>query len=74
MAWCGVEGTTEVGRYLGSARNGGVWGTSDDFEVVCNEALLSRGRGPAIHSMILINSINQANELPHVVGEYFVFN
>ena len=41
--WCGFGGHTEVGRYLGSARNG-AWGTSGDLELVCNEAVLSRGK------------------------------
>ena len=39
--WCGCGGHTEVGRYLGSARNG-AWGTSGDLKLVCNEAVLSR--------------------------------
>ena len=39
---------TERGRYLGSARNG-VWRTSGGLERACNEAVLSRGRGPGIH-------------------------
>ena len=30
--------------YLGSARNG-VWGTSGDLTVACNEAVLSKGKG-----------------------------
>ena len=33
-----------MGRHPGLARNA-VWGTSGDLEVVCNEAVLSRGRG-----------------------------
>ena len=43
-------GRAEVGRYLGSARNG-VWGTSGDLEFVCDEAFLSSGREPRIHTM-----------------------
>ena len=31
-----------MGRYLGPARNG-VWGTSGDLKLVCNEAVPSRG-------------------------------
>ena len=41
--WC--RGYAELGRYLGSARNG-VWGTSGDLHLVGNEAVLSRGRRP----------------------------
>ena len=44
-----------MGRHLGSARNG-VWGTSGDLELLCNEAVLSRERGPGIHNNSAINS------------------
>ena len=40
-----------MSRYLGSARNG-VWGTFGDLEFVCNEAVLSWGRGLGIHKSI----------------------
>ena len=54
--WCG--GHTQVGRYLGSTRNGVTdpWG---DLElVVYNEAVQSRGTGPGIHN-------SQNPEYPH---------
>ena len=44
LVWC-CGGDAEMGRYLGPARNGLFWGASGDLERVCNEAVLSRGRG-----------------------------
>ena len=44
---CGraVRDTPRVGRHVGSAVNGvWGWGASGDRELVCNEAVLSRGR------------------------------
>ena len=41
--WCGVH--IEVGRYLGSTRNG-VKDLGCDLELVCNEAVLFRRREP----------------------------
>ena len=43
--WCG--GHTAVSRYLWFTRNGVTLG---DLELVCNEAVLSRRKGPGIYN------------------------
>ena len=50
LVWCRVENTPKAGRNLGSARNIVRGGSLVTFELVCNEAILSRGRGPGINS------------------------
>ena len=45
---CGGVGDTT--RLVGaSGLHGTEWKTSGDLEVVCNEAVQSRGRGPGVH-------------------------
>ena len=46
---CGVEDTPRWVRTSG--QHGTESGTSGDLELVCNEAVLSRGRGPDIHAV-----------------------
>ena len=60
VVWCG--GHIEVGRYLGSARNG-VRGTSGNLERVCSEAVLSRGRGPGIHNLLTLHYYDKVTSI-----------
>ena len=49
--WCGLH--TEVGRYFGPTRNR-LTDLGCDLEIVCNEAGLSRGRGPGTHTAVVV--------------------
>lgn len=49
--WCEIH--TEVVRYFGSTWNG-VTDLVCDLELVQNEAVLSRGRGPGTHIVLLL--------------------
>ena len=40
---------THRGEVGASDLHGMEWGTSGDLELVCNEAVQSRGRGPGFH-------------------------
>ena len=55
-----IGGHGEVGWYLGLARNG-AWGTSGELDLVCSEAVLSRGRGPGIHKIISMDCLPQTS-------------
>ena len=57
LVWCGVH--AKVGRCFGSAQNG-VADLGFESEVMSNEAVLSRGREPDIHTLYKVRKETKA--------------
>ena len=61
--WLGCRKHTEVSWYLISARNK-VRETSGDLELVCNEAIISRGAGSGIPTTAYHKDTQNHQKLP----------